>query len=224
MRQSFYKNLSLWFLMALASLPILPLLPTHFAHADSHDGVSLLSDFLARTPQAAITFRQTSLDEEGQTLSQSDGRFWYKRPDLFRMEYEPPQQLLMISDGKTTWTYEADLNQVLKNPAQSISDQSVLLAVLSSGSLSALHGQYNVSSDIDGEQRWAVAEARDPQQTVRKLRLAFSADDGELQQAELTDAFGGIALLHILSVGRDNVDDDLFRFLPPTGVEVIGNE
>ena len=190
------------------------------ALADPRDGAELLDDFLKRTPHAKIIFRQTSLDNSGRELSANDGYFWYKRPNLFRMEYAPPQQLLMVSDGETTWTYEEDLNQVLENSAR-LTEDSALLAVLSSGSLAALDGKYILSYGVGGKWRWATAEARDPDQIIRLLRLGFSAADGELQRVELTDAFGGVARLDIASIERGEMEDSIFIFAPPPNAEVV---
>ncbi|MGI9296289.1 MAG: outer membrane lipoprotein chaperone LolA [Gammaproteobacteria bacterium] len=191
--------------------------------AAAEDGVSLLLRFLQNTPTAKITFQQTSLDGGGNIVGESRGRFWHRRPNFFRMEYDPPDGIVVVSDGATLWTYERDLQQVLVQPASAAAGNSALLDVLASGDLSDLRGGYILSSGVGGDLRWAHAETRAEDQTIRRMRLGF-AEDGRLLRVEMTDAFGGVAKLEVESVLRKPPDDSVFRFVPPEGVDIVREE
>lgn len=188
--------------------------------AAAEDGVSLLRQFLRDTTAAKITFQQTSLDGRGNVVGESRGRFWHRRPHFFRMEYDPPDGIVMVSDGATLWTYERDLQQVLVQSADATAGNSALLNVLASGDLSDLRDDYILSSGVGGDLRWANAETRAEDQTIRRMRLGFAAD-GRLLRVEMTDAFGGTAKLEVESVLRAPPDDSIFRFVPPEGVDIV---
>lgn len=187
------------------------------------DGVTLLQEFLQNTPAAKITFRQTALDRQGNIVGESRGRFWHRRPRSFRMEYEPPDGIVMVSDGEQLWTYERDLQQVIVQSAAALAGTSALLDVLASGELADLRDDYILTSVSDGDLHWANAETRAKDQSIHRIRLGFAAD-GRLLQMELTDAFGGAAKLKVESVLRKLPDDSIFRFNPPAGVDIVREE
>ena len=193
------------------------------AIAANDDGLSLLRRFLHNTPAVHIVFRQTALDDNGETLDETGGRFWHRRPHFFRMEYDPPDGIVMVSDGAQIWTYEPDLQQAIVRPAESAAGTSALLDLLSSGDLDSLRNTYILTSGAGGALRWAGAEARDEDQPVRAMRLGFSAD-GELVLMELKDSFGGTARLRVESIDRTVADDSIFSFTPPAGTDIIREE
>ncbi|MGU9952009.1 MAG: outer membrane lipoprotein chaperone LolA [Gammaproteobacteria bacterium WSBS_2016_MAG_OTU1] len=191
--------------------------------ATSKGGVAMLRQFLNSTQQAKIVFHQTAFDQKQNIVGKSRGQFWYKRPHLFRMEYDPPNSIVIVSDGEQTWTYEPDLKQVIIQSVSKLSGASALLEVLASGNLDDLQKKYILSSGIDGAMRWAIAETRAEDQAIRKLRLGFIAASGELERVEITDSFGSRAQLNISLISRQDEDvaADLFKFVPPIGVDIV---
>lgn len=189
--------------------------------ARAETGVEFLQKFLQESPDARIVFDQTSLDADGNALSESRGRFWYRRPGLFRMEYDPPENIVMVADGNEVWTYEPDLSQVLVQSSDALSGASLLLDVMASGDLSDLRRGYTLASEDEDGLRWASAVARTRESAIRKMRLAFDPEDGALRRIELVDSFGNAADLEVFLVSRDRTDSSLFRFTPPAGVDIV---
>ena len=195
-----------------------PLLAVAVAEtAPASDGLSLLQHFLQNTPAANLVFSQTVFGDDGEIQSSGAGRLWFERPAKFRLEYDSPEQLLLVSDGKLAWLYEPELQQAVVQTAQTAAAEAPLLRVLSDG-LESLRADYALTSGLGGEWRWAVAEAINERQSVRLLRLAFTPS-GELRRVEMTDAFGGVARLDIESF-HPSVDGAKFTFIPPPGVDV----
>lgn len=192
------------------------------AAEDGEDGETLFRRFLAESPSAKLIFRQTSFDADGREISELRGRFWYRRPGLFRVEYDPPEELVVVSDGEQNWTHQPDLNQVIVQPADSLSGASALLDVMASGDLAPLEGKYLFFSGLGGDLRWFNAEARETGQAIRRFRLAFSPE-GVLRRMELRDSFDNTAKLEIYSVSRKEFaeGDSLFRFTPPVGADIL---
>lgn len=188
--------------------------------AAAEDGATLLQQFLQETPSAKVTFHQTALDHRGNVVGESRGRFWHRRPRSFRMEYDPPDGIVMVSNGEQTWTYERDLDQVIIQSADVLAGASVLLDVLASGDLEDLRDSYLLASGTGGELRWAVAEAKTEEQAIQTMRLGF-APDGRLLRVELTDSFGSQAHLKIESVTPRVADDAIFVFNPPIGADIV---
>lgn len=179
-----------------------------------------LQIFLRDTPAAKIDFLQTSIDKDGAVLSENGGRMWYRRPGLFRIEYDKPDAMTVVADGVRAWVYEPDLQQVIVQPAAAFAGESALLRVLSSGDIAELEENYVLSATLGGEWQWVTAEAKVENQAVRLVRLAFT-DDNRLRRVELTDSFDGVARLDVIVLSRDDIAPGVFEFAPPPGVEIV---
>ena len=123
------------------------------ALAAGDDGLTLLRRFLQESPSVHIVFHQTALDQNGDIVGESSGRFWHSRPHFFRMEYDPPDGIVMTSDGAEIWTYEPDLRQAIVRRAESAAGVSALLDVLASGDMAALREEYILTSGAGGDLR-----------------------------------------------------------------------
>ena len=192
---------------------------TQTAAADK-GGIALLQDFLKQSPTVKLSFRQKGLDSKGDVTSNSEGRLWFRRPHFFRMEYDSPERLEIVSDGENTWTYEPDIQQVLVQSVDKLAGASVLLDMLASGDIEALRDKYVLLSSPSNQGRWVVAEARHADQAIVKMRVEFS-EDGGLQRAELTDSFGSVAQLDFQVLSRQPIDELIFKFNLPTGVDIV---
>lgn len=188
--------------------------------AAAEDGESLLRRFLRESPSAKITFLQKSVEEGGNIISEVRGHFWYRRPGVFRVEYEPPEQLIIVADGEQNWTYQPDLNQVIVQPAESLEGASALLEMLSSGDLAPLEKRYIFFSGTEDGLQWFNAEASETGAAIRRFRMGFSPE-GVLRRLELRDSFGNTAELKVFSVSRKPADDSLFQFTPPIGADIV---
>lgn len=187
--------------------------------AKAQDGLTFLRAFLQSAPAVGVVFTQTSVNPDGEVVDESGGKFWHRRPQFFRMEYDAPDGIVMVSDGAQLWTYEPDLQQAIVRPAQAAGD-SALLDVLNSGDVESLRAEYVLTSGASGKIRWATAEARETGGPVRRVRLGFSPE-GELTQIEIEDSFGGKAILRVESVSRAPPPESFFAFSPPADADII---
>ena len=186
----------------------------------SAEGTTPLEEFLQKTPSAKISFQQTSLDRDGKVVAETRGRFWYRRPHLFRMEYDPPESIVMVSNGEQTWTYEPDLQQVIIQSAENLAGASTLLDMLASGEIDGFERDYIIASKTEDGQHWINAESRVNEQSIRQMRLGFTLN-GDLNRIELSDSFGSTVHLNIQTVSRNIQDESLFNFNPPIGVDIV---
>ncbi|MBI4356997.1 MAG: outer membrane lipoprotein chaperone LolA [Gammaproteobacteria bacterium] len=77
-------------------------------------------------------FSQTLYNEKGEILQSTKGTFYLKKPAQFRWETFSPFKQILISNGKTFWNYEVELEQVTIEPTERIL-QETPIAVLSYG-------------------------------------------------------------------------------------------
>lgn len=197
---------------------IFSLLMLALANARAETPEQALARFVDGVQTLQADFIQTQTDEQGETLSSSQGAMALARPGKFRWEYQTPTPQLIVTDGSKLWLYDRDLQQVSIRPA----------AEALQGTPAALLSQQRTLTET-----FQVADAG-ADGAVRKLRLTPKAKDGDFQSVELwlragtpvrmlfRDQLGGatdIAFSSIRTNGR--VEAAQFRFQPPKGVEVI---
>ena len=74
-----------------------------------------LDRFLAEVKSFHAAFEQKLYDEYGEPLETAQGQVDIARPGRFNWSYESPYRQRLVSDGKTLWVYDADLEQVTIN-------------------------------------------------------------------------------------------------------------
>lgn len=201
-----------------ATLAALALLLPSSAQADA---VQRLHDFVRETRTLSASFTQTVHDGNGRVTQDSAGEMYFSRPGRFRWVYRKPYEQLIVGDGKKIWIYDADLEQVtVKQLDQSIGESP---AALLAGN-NDIDRYFNLK---DGGTRdgleWLEATPKNKDGTFQVVRLGFA--DGGLAAMELRDNFGQRTYLKF-SGARNNptLGADLFRFKPPKGVDVLGDQ
>ena len=76
------------------------------------DALKALQDFVRTTRSGSADFTQVVTPADGTRAKTSSGRFEFARPDRFRFDYVKPYPQVIVSDGRTLWMHDPDLNQV----------------------------------------------------------------------------------------------------------------
>lgn len=166
-------------------------------------------------------FVQQVYDQQGQRGERSEGRISLKAPRQFRWEYQAPYQQLILADGDHIWLYDPDLEQVTVR-VQSYEEQtSPLAALIDPGELDR---QFIVadSGSADGLS-WIELTSRKPgESAVQQARMGF---DGEgLARMVFEDQLGQTTEVSFSGWTRNGpIAAGLFRFVPPEGVDVVGD-
>lgn len=199
-----------WLFALLAMLPAL--------QAPAATPAETLARFVDGTRTLTARFEQLQTDDAGRQIASSTGRLWLERPGRFRWSYETPYEQLLVSDGETIWMYDPDLQQV------TLRDADEMLAGTPAALLSrtlALQEGFRVE-DLGGEG------------ALQALRLTPKDDQADFESIELWlqgerpermiffDTLGGRTDVTFTAVSvNPSIDDELFTFEPPPGVEVV---
>ena len=185
--------------------------------ADPH----ALDQFLASTQTLRAQFRQELRDNGGQVLEVSAGTVLIKRPNRFQWSYQEPFEQLVLADGERLWVYDKDLAQASVAPIGTALTATPAM-LLSGEGLASDEFNLQASFSRDGLD-WVLLKPKAAAADFRTLALAFAGDT--LRFMELQDNLEQVTFIEFSDIER-NVDltDDLFRFEPPPGVDVIGAE
>ena len=182
------------------------------------DGRAQLDDFLTKVQSFHARFEQQLFDEYGEPLEKSSGEVDIVRPGRFNWSYRKPYRQRIVSDGKTLWVYDADLEQVTINNVD-------LGNVDSPGRLLGDDVDVDASFDVapmptkDGAD-WLKLTPKAEGQQFNDIELGLR--EGTVVAMRLKDNLGQTTEIHFLDIDRDaEIDPALFQFEPPAGVDII---
>jgi len=150
---------------------------------------------------------------------ESGGHFYFVRPDLMRWDYVEGQKQMVVGDGSNVWIYQPELEQVYR--------VDYATAFGSGGLVALLAGREGLSRRYRVELMEATASVLKirliPNGEVGEiLDLSLTADTMDLIAVKVTDPAGSVTFVEFDGPLRNPVlKDDLFRFTPPAGVDVI---
>ena len=165
-------------------------------------------------------FEQTIDDGHGNVLRSAAGRLYLQRPGKFRWDYSQPSEQLVLADGKQIWFYDKDLAQA--NVRDMDTSLASTPASLLSGSAS-VGAQFNVTAlPPSAGLQWFQLIPKHSDTDFQLVRIGFNKS-GELASMFLADKLNQITQLTFSNSKRnDKFAPDLFSFVPPAGVDVIG--
>jgi outer membrane lipoprotein carrier protein len=164
-------------------------------------------------------FTQTIDDGHGNVMRSAAGKLYLQKPGKFRWDYSQPSEQLILTDGKQIWFYDKDLQQA--NVRDMDASLSSTPAVLLSGS-GSVSDQFDVTAlPASGGLEWYQLIPKHPDTDFQLVRIGFNK--GELASMFLADKLNQVTQLTFTNPKRNaRFAPDLFSFVPPPGVDVIG--
>lgn len=205
-------------IFAAALLLSLALVIVPAVRADTNDQLHRYFDGL-KTLQADFT--QVLYGQDSQPRETSHGVISVSRPNRFRLEYNKPYHQIYVADGKKLWSYDEDLEQVTvkpqdgmlaNTPAMLLSNPRKLDDSFVVAPLGERHGM-----------TWFELTPKRKDTNFERIALAFDRKD--LKVMVLQDSLGQTTRLEFSHVEYNRpIPAKTFQFVPPKGVDVIGEQ
>ena len=176
--------------------------------------------YLSGLASWSADFEQTIDDGHGNVLRTAAGRLYLQRPGKFRWDYSKPSEQLVLADGKQIWFYDKDLAQANVRDMDTSLASTPASLLSGSGSVST---QFNVTAMPPSVGlTWYQLVPKHADTDFQVVRIGFTKS-GELASMFLADKLDQITQLTFSHSKRnDKFAPDLFTFVPPPGVDVIG--
>ena len=176
--------------------------------------------YLSGLASWSADFEQTIDDGHGNVLRSAAGRLYLQRPGKFRWDYSKPSEQLVLADGKQIWFYDKDLAQANVRGMDTSLASTPASLLSGSGSVS---DQFNVTAlPPSVGLTWYQLIPKHADTDFQVVRIGFTKN-GELASMFLADKLNQITQLMFSNSKRnDKFAPDLFTFVPPPGVDVIG--
>ena len=193
------------------------------ADAESADPAALarVERYLDQIETLRAEFSQEIVDTDGTVREQAEGILYLQKPGRFRWDYRAPLEQQLVSDGTNVWLYDVELEQVtVREIGESLSTTPAML----------LSGEGNVADSFvvgrgesEGGLDWVVLKPKREEADFRVVRLGFRRN--ELERMELEDRLGQTARIRFAAIERNpRLSSELFEFVPPPGVDVVGSK
>jgi outer membrane lipoprotein carrier protein len=205
----------------MSTIPTLLLSATLLAMGSAAQAQTSLLDQFARDVHGLEgRFDQRVVDSTGREVERSAGRVAIAAPRQFRWEYESPFPQLIVADGDRVWIYDPDLEQVTVRRQSDEEQSSPLAALIEPG---ALERQFRVETGpVEDGVHWLRLTPYADQSAFAQAELGLFND--ELVEMHLTDTLGQRTEIAFSDWQRNPAfTARTFRFIPPPGVEVVGD-
>lgn len=180
---------------------------------------SELTDYLNDLHTFQAGFTQSVSGANNRARQKSKGMIVVQSPDNFYIEYTEPYKLIYVADGKKLWSYDEDLEQVVVKEQGSllINTPAMLL-----GNPKDLTKSYSIEkTGLVAGWLWFKLTPKTDNSNFETIGLAFK--DNELKAMEMRDSFGQTTRLEFNRVIKNpTLAKNRFKFVPPEGVDVIG--
>lgn len=192
--------------------------------ASTEQAEAALKGFVENVQSFKADFVQVQRDDAGFELERSEGRFWLSRPGRFRWEVRTPFAQTVVADGETLWTYEPDLAQVTRRPADAAL-AGTPAELLADGS--ALEARFRIVAPLtdapleaEGAEQVVRLEPRSDESDFRSVTLLLA--DGVPRALVFADQLGGRTTVRFSNVAvNEAIDETHLRFTPPEGADVV---
>ena len=199
-------------MLSTAAVVLFPLL----AEAGAIDQ---LHRFLQDTRTLKADFAQIVISRGGRKPQQSSGTVAISRPGKLRWDIQKPYPQLVVGDGEKIWIYDAELKQVtVRQAGQAIAGSPA--ALLAGKNDLEKNFTLTEAGESDG-MNWVEATPKAGESGFEKVRLGFAGVD--LKAMELFDSFGQTTQIRFSKLERNPaLPASTFKFVPPAGVDVVG--
>lgn len=188
-----------------------------------HDPVATerLEDLLAPLSSLSADFTQTVTDGDGFELQSVSGAMTVARPGKVHWQSDPPYEQLVVSDARTLWLYDRDLEQVTVRPFDN--NIANTPAVLFIGETDRLAEDYAVSSVNEGKDRIFTLVPRDEAAVYERISVTFK--EATPAAMSLWDSLGQRTEISFENVVvNPAVPPAVFTFTIPEGVDVLSED
>jgi outer membrane lipoprotein carrier protein len=169
----------------------------------------------------AADFNQRVVDEKGKELQKSTGYMLAAKPDRMIWQIKTPFQYLVITDGKTLWRYDADLEQATRQPYDGELRQTP--ALVFSADVEKLQERYDIrlqKTDAQGSRFELIP--RSGEKLFRSFTLAIR--QGNIDELVMTDNIGQTTTVNFTNIQKNPpLKVDQFQFTPPPETDIIDN-
>lgn len=173
-------------------------------------------------PGFSARFLQTSTLKAMEITDRASGRMFVKRPGMMRWEYAKPDLQTIVTDGRTLWIYRPEDRQVMIGKAPVFFGDGKGAGFLSD--IQQIRRQFYVTLDnriVEGNYRlklFPITKTFD----LSVVYLSIAVKTFDVVRIVTYNSYGDTTRIDLSRIRlQQTLDDTLFTFQIPAGVEVL---
>ncbi|MBF0200974.1 MAG: outer membrane lipoprotein carrier protein LolA [Desulfamplus sp.] len=150
------------------------------------------------------------------------GRAFFSHPGRMRWEYNEPETHEIITDGIHLWIYRPDEKQVMKGDAGAFFKGGAGGSFLSD--ISMIRDTYTVfvsENNMDTSAVYLTLVPRDENPDIASIKIRVMKDGYLIRGVTTYNVYGDTTEINFSEIQFRELDDSLFKFTIPEGVDVI---
>ena len=180
--------------------------------------VQQFEQFVQTVPAATGIFKQYTVGTDGQISNEQEGVFSFSRPGKFRWDIKTPYAQQVVSDGKTLYQYDPDLQQMTVRALDQSIGSSPAAILFGQGKLQQAF-DISTQPNADG-MTWLRAIPRQPDAGLNRVDIGIS--EGRPARMILLDGFGQTTQVDLITFrARGGFDASEFQISPPAGTDIV---
>lgn len=167
-------------------------------------------------------FSQTSTLKAMGITDRASGKAFFKRPGKMRWEYETPDRQIIVTDSETLWIFRPEDNQVMIGKAPSFFEGGKGFSFLSD--MKSIQQKFSIALEKKSRDDYYELELipREKAFDVSVIHLSVSTRTFEVVKILTVNSYGDETRIVFRDIEfRKKIDDAMFRFEMPEGVEVL---
>ncbi len=174
---------------------------------------------LAETSSIQADVEQLILSQDGREIQALQAELLMQKPDKLNWHVIEPYEEMMVSDGKSLWYYEPDLEQVsIQDFPDDVENNPILLI---NDDLQAIENAYEVSMGyVDEEVKQYILLPLTASSSYERFSMTFSGSD--LVQMQFESSVGQLTSFSFTNIiNNAEIEPAVFSFVIPADIEII---
>ena len=185
----------------------------------SADPIENLESFVQENISSSVDFSQIVYDIEGEEIQATTGSLKFQRPGKFRWHYKEPFEQLIVSNGKTLWVYDKDLEQVIIRSIGGSFGSSPAALLAGSDEIDSYYLMEGAGDGV-GQEDSLVLKPLEQDGMFKKIKITFL--EKNISTMELFDYLGQKTIIHFSKFNKQtSFKPKTFQFIAPEGVDVL---
>jgi outer membrane lipoprotein carrier protein len=173
-------------------------------------------------PGFSAQFFQTSTIKAMEITDSASGKAFFKRPGKMRWEYETPDRQIIMTDNETLWIFRPEDNQVMIGKAPSFFEGGKGFSFLSDMKLIKKKFSIALEKKTGNDYYELKLLPREKAFDVSAIYLSVSTKTFDVVRIVTVNSYGDETLIVFSDIQfRKKIDDSMFSFKLPEGVEVL---
>jgi outer membrane lipoprotein carrier protein len=195
--------------------------PMGTAHLKLNKILDSLEKRYAGTGFSADFYQESTLKEMDITDT-AGGKIFVRPPGKMRWEYNTPEKQIIITDSKKLWIFRPEDNQVMVGEAPAFFGEGKGASFLSD--MKSIRKSFSILPEIIDTKEHYVLKLEPIQKKIdiTKIYLTVSKKTFEIEKIVTFNSYGDRTRIRLRHFNfRRVMDDSMFRFTIPEGVDVL---